>query len=263
MTYTGFGFASRVLQDAEGVITTGDNSIGARVDAPYYAMFENEGEISVGDNSVGVDMTAGAVVLRVGELNATIIEGAQDGSNAGIIETGDNSVGVRMNGVRQDVAYSGRVLVPDPNTPYDYYYLDIAGTADVTSASYFANHGTIRVGANSTGVEITGTAANEQGLHLFNSGTIDATRGGSSAAIRLNADNNLDSYAVNVGTIAGNITFGGGDDRLHEHADGRQRRPGDALRQHRDERVDDRLRRGQEPLRQRPGHDHDCSAVTT
>ena len=63
-------------------------------------------------------------------------------------------------------------------------------------------------------VEITGTAANDQGLHLFNAGTIDAQPGRSSTAIRLNADNNLDSYAVNVGTIAGNITFGAGDDRL-------------------------------------------------
>ena len=213
MTYTGYGFASRVIQDDEGVITTGDNSIGARVDAPYYALFENEGEISVGDNSVGVDMTAGAVVLRRGELTATIIEGVMNGSNAGIIETGDNSVGVRLNGDRQDIAYSGRVLVQDPNPPYYYYYHDVSGTADVTSASYFANHGTIRVGANSTGVEITGTSANEQGLHLFNTGTIDASQG-ASTAIRLNAENNLDSYAVNVGTIAGNITFGAGDDRL-------------------------------------------------
>ena len=36
----------------------------------------------------------------------------------------------------------------------------------------------------------------------------------SSTAIRVNAENNLDSYVVNVGTIAGNITFGAGNDRL-------------------------------------------------
>jgi len=58
-----------------------------------------------------------------------------------------------------------------------------------------------------------GLAANEQGLHLFNTGTIDAGQGGS-AAISLNAENALDSYVVNVGTIAGDITFGAGDDRL-------------------------------------------------
>jgi hypothetical protein len=69
------------------------------------------------------------------------------------------------------------------------------------------------VGANSTAVEITGLAANEQGLHFFNTGTIDASLGGSTA-ISLNADHDIDSYVVNVGTIAGNITFGAGDDRL-------------------------------------------------
>ena len=117
-----------------------------------------------------------------------------------------------MNGDRQDIPYSGRIIVPSPNTP-------ITATSRYQARRHdqrllLRERGTIRVGANSTGVEITGTAASDHGLHLFNTGTIDATQGGASAAIRLNADNNLDSYAVNVGTIAGNITFGAGDDRL-------------------------------------------------
>ena len=134
--------------------------------------------------------------------------------NSGIIETGDNSVGIRMNGVREDVPYTGQVLVPDPNSPYDDYYVDVSGTVDVTSPSYLSNSGTIRVGANSTAVEITGTAASNEFPLLFNTGTIEAIQGGSSTAIRLNANNSIDSFAVNVGTIAGNITFGAGNDRL-------------------------------------------------
>ena len=63
-------------------------------------------------------------------------------------------------------------------------------------------------------MEITGAAANEQGLHLFNTGTIEAGQAGSGTAIRLNASNSLESYVVNVGTIAGDMVFGDGDDRL-------------------------------------------------
>jgi hypothetical protein len=97
--------------------------------------------------------------------------------------------------------------------PGQYYYLDVSGTLDVTSSSYLANSGTIRVGANSAAVEITGAAAGDDGRHIFNSGTIDA-RQDSSTALRVNTDNRLGSYALNVGTIAGSIAFGAGDDRL-------------------------------------------------
>ena len=118
-----------------------------------------------------------------------------------------------------------------PTTRVDY-----SGTVDVTSPSYLLNSGTVRVGANSTGVVITGTGGNEQGLQLFNAGTIDASQNGSTA-IRLNADRNLDSYAINVGTIAGNITFGAGDDKLINTLMIDNAGRSHALRQHRDERV--------------------------
>jgi outer membrane autotransporter protein len=207
------GLASRVIQSGDGIITTGDNSIGARVASTYYAIFGNDGAITTGDASVGVDLTAGNVVLFYGDLEATILQGAISASNTGIIETGDNSVGLRANGIREDVAYSGRVYVPNPNPPPYYDVVDVAGTADVTSFSYVQNSGTIRVGANSTGIEITGLAASQDGLHLFNTGTIEAGQPGSTA-IRVNAGHDLDSYVVNVGTVAGGITFGAGDDRF-------------------------------------------------
>ena len=142
-----------------------------------------------------------------------LFEGALQAINAGIIETGDDSIGVRLNGVRQDLPYSGQLRLPDPNVPGQYYYVDVSGAADVTSPSYLNNGGAIRVGENSTAIEITGTGGNEQGQQLFNSGAIDGSKAGS-AAIRLNADNNLDSHVVNVGTILGNVTFGAGNDRL-------------------------------------------------
>jgi outer membrane autotransporter protein len=207
------GVASRVLQSEDGIIVTGDDSIGVRVKSTYYAALGNEGEISTGNNSVGVDLTAGNVLLAYGELEATILPGAISALNDGIIETGDNSVGLRVNGIREDVAYSGRVYVPNPTPPPYYNVVDVAGTADVTSYSYTQNNGTIRVGANSTAVVITGLAASEQGLHIFNTGTIDASLAGSTA-ISLNAGHDIDSYLVNVGTIAGDIVFGAGDDRL-------------------------------------------------
>ena len=201
-----------MIQNDAGVITTGDHSIGARVTGNQFAILANEGEISVGDDSVGADITAGGALLYPGETTPTVTVGTLQASNAGIIETGDNSVGVRMNGDRDDVPWTGYIIVPSPYYPY-YGYQPVSGTVDITSASYLANSGTIRVGAHSTAVEITGTAAHDQGLHFFNAGTIDASQA-SSTAIRLNADNRIDSSVVNVGTIAGNVTFGRGDDRL-------------------------------------------------
>ncbi len=243
MTYD-FGYAARVIQNDAGVITTGDHSIGARVTGNGFAFLSNDGRISVGDDSAGADVTAGGALLYTGEAEPTVTVGTLRVSNAGIIETGDNSVGVRMNGDRKDVPWTGWVRVPSNYYPY-YAYDQVFGTIDITNASYLANAGTIRVGANATAVEITGMPGSEQGgLHLFNAGTIDGSQA-SSTAIRVNAENILGSYVVNVGTIVGNMTFGAGDDRLDEHADGRRRRPGDALGQHRDERFDDRLRRGQ------------------
>jgi outer membrane autotransporter protein len=214
MNFQGYGFGARVLQGEDGIISSGDGSTGAQVIGTYYAGFANAGRVSVGDASVGADITAGTVLLRYGQTTATPIVGALIAVNDGIIETGDNSVGVRMNGVQTDVPYSGRWLLPDPEAPYGYSYVDIAGEGDVTSASYLLNSGTIRTGANSTAVSITGTAASEQGLHLFNVGTIRAGQDGSGTALAVNADNGLGSYVVNVGTLAGDILFGDGDDRL-------------------------------------------------
>jgi outer membrane autotransporter protein len=217
MTNFGGGLGARLTQGETGVIETGDASIGARIAGNYYGALYNGGRISAGGDSVGVDLTAGSVVLRYGYTSATVVEGTLFAANSGIIETGDNSVGIRMNAVHEDVAYAGSVLVFDPPgcSPYyppcSYAYVDVSGTADSIGSAYLVNAGAIRVGANSTAVEITGEAANEQGLHLFNTGTISA---GAGTAIRLNAGNDIDSYVVNVGAITGDIVFGAGDDRL-------------------------------------------------
>ena len=201
-----FSYGARVRQNDAGVITTGDHSIGARIKGNEFSILDNQGEISVGDDSVGVDITVGGAICTPDQTELTVTEGEMQASNAGIIETGDNSVGIRMNGDREDVPWTGYIMVPSRYYPY-FAYERVSGTVDITSASYLANSGTIRVGANSTAVEITGTAAHDQGLHFFNAGTIDASQA-SSTAIRVNADNRIDSYVVNVGTIIGNVTFG-------------------------------------------------------
>lgn len=213
MYNAGYGIAARVLQGESGVIVTGDHATGAKVTGNYYAIFENQGEISVGDNSIGVDLAAGSVNLRYGNLTATVVEGQVQAVNAGIVETGDNSVGVRIKAFLDDVEYSGRVFVVDPED-YSYYYLEIAGTADAVGSAYLLNAGTISVGTNSTAVEMTGEAANDMGLHLFNTGTIEARQPGSGTALSINAGNDIGSYVVNVGTIAGDMVFGAGDDHL-------------------------------------------------
>ena len=62
----GIGIAAQLLQNEGGVITTGDDSIGARVAGNYYGAFENAGRISVGNDSVGADISAGGVALLYG-----------------------------------------------------------------------------------------------------------------------------------------------------------------------------------------------------
>jgi outer membrane autotransporter protein len=210
--HPGIGLAARVLQNADGVITTGDHSIGAQVFGNRYSFFASEGRISVGDDSIGVEVTSGDVTIWDGQTTANTYEGSLSAINAGIVETGDNSVGIRMNGVREDVPYTGRLRLPYPDNPYYYYDFIFSGVADVTSPSYLHNSGTVRVGVDSTGVDITGTAADELPL-LFNTGTIDAAQS-SSTAIRANSGNDLGSFVVNVGTVIGNVTFGAGDDRF-------------------------------------------------
>jgi outer membrane autotransporter protein len=215
MYYPGFGFGAQLLQGSEGVIATGDDSIGALVAGNYSAAFVNEGRIAVGSGSLGVDITAGSVNLLYGDTTPTVIDGALFASNSGIIETGDDSVGLRMTGVQEDVPWSGRFISPPtPEIPY-YHYVDVSGTEDIVGVSYLVNSGTIRTGAGSTAIEITGRGAAELGgVQIFNTGTIEAGADASGTAIRINADNDLDSYVVNVGTIGGSIVFGGGNDTL-------------------------------------------------
>jgi outer membrane autotransporter protein len=209
--HSAFGYGARVRQNDAGVITTGDHSIGASIKGHEFSLLDNEGAISVGNDSVGVDIIVGGAILYADETELTVTEGEMHASNAGIIATGDHSIGVRMHGSRQDVQWYGTVRVPDEFPPYYYHLEGTSGTVNITSASYLTNSGAIRVGANSTAVEITGTAAGEQGRHLFNTGTIDASQS-SSSAIRVNADNRLGSSVVNAGTIAGGMTFGRGND---------------------------------------------------
>ncbi len=206
----GFGLAAQLLNSEDGVISTGDGSVGARAAGNYYGFIENAGTISVGNDSVGAEVSAGGVAF-IGEPTALITQGFATAVNSGIIETGDNSIGFRLDAVHEDVPYSGQVLVP-PTPDYPYYsYMEVSGTADSIGGAYLVNAGTIAVGANSTGVEISGLAINEQGLHVFNTGAIDAASG---TALRVNEDHAFDSYVVNVGEIAGDIRFGDGNDRL-------------------------------------------------
>jgi len=211
MRYVGEGVASRVLQGGDGVITTGDDAIGARVAGHYEAVLVNEGRVAVGDRSIGAELTAGSVVLHAYEMTATVVEGAVFAANAGIIETGDDSVGLRLAAVLEDVPYSATFYVWHDDPPH-FELVEVNGTADSVGSAYLVNSGTIRVGARSTAVEITGRAGTGQGLHLFNTGVIEAGPG--STALDINAANGLGSLAVNAGTISGDIVLGDGNDRL-------------------------------------------------
>jgi outer membrane autotransporter protein len=218
----GYGYNAQLLQNADGVITTGDDSVGALVVGNTAAALVNEGRVTTGDASIGVDVAAGNAVVRYyGELAATVIEGELFVSNSGIVETGDGSIGVRVAGAKVGVEYSGtvKVLLPDPvcnpyYCVYQYDFVEVAGEVDVIGTSYLVNTGAIRTGAGSTAVEITGEAADERGLQLFNAGSIQAGPDGTGVAIRINDGNDIDSYVVNVGSIAGDVIFGSGDDRL-------------------------------------------------
>jgi outer membrane autotransporter protein len=209
----GLGYTASLQQSDTGVITTGDHAVGARVQGNLLSFFASAGEISVGHDSVGVEMISGTAFAYVGDAQPTTFPGALQAFNDGIIETGDHSIGIRMNGVREDIPWESYVEKPDPDVPDTVYKVYYSGTVDVTSPSYLSNSGTIRVGANSTGVEITGTAASDELPQLFNTGTIDAGSS-SSTAVRVNAENDIGSFVVNVGTVIGNVTFGAGNDRL-------------------------------------------------
>ncbi len=136
-------------------------------------------------------------------------------NNAGIIETGDNSVGVRVAGVA-GLDYEHFRYVSTPNGYGGRYNKRTRVTGEVETDSYvfFRNSGTIRVGANSTAVEITGKGLpNGYGYapQMINYGAIDAGQG---YAIKANVDTGIDSRIYNAGTIIGDILFGDGNDLL-------------------------------------------------
>ena len=118
-----------------------------------------------------------------------------------------------MNGDREDVPWTGCIIVPSPYYPYYAYERSRARSTSPTlrTSRTAARFGWAPIPPASRS---PAPRRSDQGLHLFNTGTIDATSGLRARPSALNADNSLDSYAVNVGTIVGNITFGAGDDRL-------------------------------------------------
>ncbi|QOL26132.1 hypothetical protein LP316_02140 [Thalassotalea sp. LPB0316] len=212
-----------VIQMEDGVINTGDNSVGiAMLGESGYSYVSNDGTISTGDNSVGIHAESFGFLYTdwstypatKSAVPATVVIG-----NAGTIETGDNSVGVYVNTVGQitDTQYDWSTYPATKN----YVDYDSVGIAS------FTNTGEIRVGANSTAIMMSGDTnfyqmqdgtpyLDENGQpikmpNLINEGTISATQG---IAISLNADNDLDSTIYNGGVISGDIIMGGGNNRL-------------------------------------------------
>ena len=229
------GYGGVVIQGESGVVSTGDHSIGIQAAGNLYSWAVNDGQVSTGDHSIGVDVYGGgaeAIFIRHDIVDPdtgypyfyytreTATSNAEDLRvvNSGIIETGDNSVGVRLLGNRM-AEYHWSMY---DNTTFKMIHYT-AETA-VTGSVYMTNSGTIRVGDNSTAVEITGEriVVEQNGEeyilpHLVNSGTIEAGAGG--IALSINANDHaaplaIDSYVVNLGTIAGDIFFGDGDDEL-------------------------------------------------
>lgn len=144
------------------------------------------------------------------------VPGVVVATNSGIVETGDNSVGVRIAGIAGlDYQHYRYVSTPNNDGGRSNQRTRETGTVETDSYVFFDNSGTIRVGANSTAVEITGRGVprgdGTYAPQMTNYGTILA---GAGTAIRANADNSLGSYIQNAGTIVGDILFGDGDDLL-------------------------------------------------
>lgn len=259
-----FNYATITSQGEDGIISTGDNSIGMKTHSGIYNTTVNAGAISVGDNSVGIEASAGAHytqlldTIQYGgchrynynsgagcDVNSVTtgysydwsypndyanyvsgtrteftqevaVPGLVDLTNSGIVETGDNSIGVRVAGII-GLDYEHYHYVSTPNNYGGRYNKRTRKTGTVATDSYvlFRNTGTIRVGANSTAVELTGKGlpnGNGQNLpQMINYGMIDAGQG---IAISANAGNDTDSKIYNAGTIIGDILFGDGDDLL-------------------------------------------------
>jgi len=179
----GLGQSAAVYQGETGIVSTGDYSTGALVNGTRSSYLLNAGTINTGSNSTGAEVKGGAAYFYfTGELvdspgtncapigePAALCQNYVSAvakvpvtaamTNAGIIETGDESVGVRVAGVKNDVPYSGYndiLTGRDADGFYTGYRKYYAGTVDVIGSALLANSGTIRVGANSTAVEITG-----------------------------------------------------------------------------------------------------------
>ena len=210
------GLAISTYQGEDGVVMTGDNSTGIKSHAGYTAILDNAGRVSVGNDSTAVDMSAGFVGVQglSGPGNPAVVvnPGQVIAVNSGIIETGDNSTGVRLQGVIEDAPYDAPSYYVISEDPWSGEYRQYTGTVDILGEAHLYNIGTIRVGANSTAVEITGHAYAGTMPQLINVGTIDAGQG---TAIRINANNDIDSTIFNGGTIIGDILLGAGDDLLY------------------------------------------------
>jgi len=254
--YGGLGIYT--LQGEDGVVTTGDASTGIKSHAGHLTYLDNAGRVSVGNDSIGVDMSAGFVgvhsVSGPGYPAVEVVPGQVLATNSGIIETGDNSTGIRLRGVIEDAPYDAESYYVFSRDPLSYEYRQYTGTADIVGEVNLYNSGTIRVGANSTAVEISGkglsspianpdfdpenpigqpylpnpnydpTDVNSEPYltteplpQLINTGTIDAGRG---IAIKANVDNGIHTKIDNSGTIIGDILLGAGNDNLRNHDGG-------------------------------------------
>ncbi len=211
---SGIGYTASLQQSDTGVITTGDHAIGARVHGNLFSFFASAGEISVGDDSVGVEITSGDAFAYSGANHPTTFPGVLQAFNSGIIETGDNSTGIRMNGVREDRSLER--LCVQAGSVCSVYLLPGGLLGDGRRHQSFVppeqrhdprGRQLDRRRDHRHGWQRAGPAAVQCGHDRRQPGRV-------STALRLNADRNLDSYAINVGTIAGDITFGAGDDKL-------------------------------------------------
>ena len=118
-----------------------------------------------------------------------------------LLKPADNSVGMKVSGIK-DVDYAFREwIVTGTPWPWSGYWNDVEGTYTVMGYAYSTNSGSITVGANSTGVEITGYGlavpvdTNGDGQYdayiprpqFFNAGHIDGSAD-NSVALSVNVD---------------------------------------------------------------------------
>lgn len=177
------GYTSIVALGENSRVTSGNESTGILMTGGGYASLENAGTVTVGDNAAAVDTRFFGFADHQTYWDAlTTGAGGAQVINTGDIIAGNNSTGVNMTGAY----YQGFACSYDP---YGWSSCDESQfqNTQLLGQSYLVNAGNIRVGDNSTAVQISGVGRQVNGVvmpQLINYGTISAGENG--VAVKVN-----------------------------------------------------------------------------